>query len=72
MNYSADIQKLPRHFLPTDFSITNWQGLEPVLRAFPHDALTIIDHLSRHEPLYQAHGEEKRYGDFFHSVFFRC
>ena len=29
MNYSADIKKLPRHFLPADFSITNWQGLEP-------------------------------------------
>ena len=29
MNYSADIKKLPRHFLPADFAITNWQGLEP-------------------------------------------
>ena len=29
MNYSADIKKLPRHFLPGDFSITNWESLEP-------------------------------------------
>ena len=32
MNYSADIKKLPRHFLPTDFSITNWEGLEPYFK----------------------------------------
>ena len=32
MNYSADIQKLPRHFLPVDFAITNWEGLEPYFR----------------------------------------
>jgi len=29
MNYSADIKKLPRHFLPNDFAITDWKGLEP-------------------------------------------
>ena len=29
MNYSADIKKLPRHFLPENFSITNWESLEP-------------------------------------------
>jgi oligoendopeptidase F len=29
MNYSADIQKLPRHFLPADFKIKDWQSLEP-------------------------------------------
>lgn len=32
MNYSADIKKLPRHFLPADFAITNWEGLEPYFR----------------------------------------
>jgi oligoendopeptidase F len=32
MNYSADIQKLPRHFLPADFSVTEWKGLEPYFR----------------------------------------
>ncbi len=29
MNHTADIKKLPRHYLPADFSITNWEGLEP-------------------------------------------
>jgi len=31
MNYSADIKKLPRHFLPADFAITNWESLHPYL-----------------------------------------
>jgi oligoendopeptidase F len=29
MNYSADIKKMPRHFLPENFLITNWETLEP-------------------------------------------
>ncbi len=32
MNYSADIKKLPRHFLPADFMITTWDKLEPYLK----------------------------------------
>lgn len=32
MTYSADIKKLPRHFLPADFSISNWESLEPYLK----------------------------------------
>ncbi len=31
MNYSADIKKTPRHFLPADFEITNWESLHPYL-----------------------------------------
>ena len=27
--YSADIKKLPRHFLPKDFTVTTWENLEP-------------------------------------------
>ncbi len=27
--YSADIKKLPRHFLPADFTVTTWDKLEP-------------------------------------------
>jgi oligoendopeptidase F len=27
--YSADIKKLPRHFLPEDFTVTTWNKLEP-------------------------------------------
>ncbi|HEY1115756.1 MAG TPA: M3 family metallopeptidase, partial [Chitinophagaceae bacterium] len=29
MNYSADIKKLPRKYLPEDFKVTNWEGLHP-------------------------------------------
>lgn len=32
MTHSADIQKLPRHFLPVDFSITTWESLEPYFK----------------------------------------
>jgi oligoendopeptidase F len=29
MNHSADIQKLPRTFLPESFTITDWASLQP-------------------------------------------
>lgn len=29
MNYSADIEKLPRRFMPADFVVSNWESLEP-------------------------------------------
>lgn len=29
MQYSANIQKTPRHFLPEDFTITDWAALQP-------------------------------------------
>ena len=32
MNYTADIQKLQRHFLPKDFTIINWETLEPYFK----------------------------------------
>lgn len=32
MKYSAEIQKLPRHFLPADFTISNWDTLEPFFK----------------------------------------
>ncbi|HUR67338.1 MAG TPA: M3 family oligoendopeptidase [Chitinophagaceae bacterium] len=32
MKYSADIQKLPRHFLAKDFKITDWDVIEPYFR----------------------------------------
>lgn len=32
MNYSADIKKLSRHFLPKDFTITTWENLEPYFK----------------------------------------
>jgi oligoendopeptidase F len=30
--YTADIKKLPRHFVPQDFTITDWQSLEPYFK----------------------------------------
>ena len=32
MMYSADIQKLPRHFLKKEFTITDWAALEPYFK----------------------------------------
>ncbi len=30
--YTAEIKKLPRHFIPKDFTVTDWQGLEPFFK----------------------------------------
>jgi oligoendopeptidase F len=32
MTYSADIKKLPRHFLPKDFEVNDWAALEPYFK----------------------------------------
>lgn len=32
MNYNADIQQVPRHFLPADFAVTDWNSLEPYFK----------------------------------------
>ena len=32
MNYSADIQKSKRTFLPDDFKVTDWENLEPFFK----------------------------------------
>jgi oligoendopeptidase F len=32
MNYSADIKKIERHFLPQDFVVDTWEGLEPYFK----------------------------------------
>lgn len=32
MEYNAEIEKLPRHFLPADFKIENWESLEPYFK----------------------------------------
>ena len=31
--YNADIQRLPRHFVPKDFIVTDWQHLEPFFKS---------------------------------------
>ncbi len=40
MNYSADIKKLPRTFLPEDFKITDWQNVEPYLKELQDRQIT--------------------------------
>lgn len=47
MNYSADIQKLPRHFLPADFAITNWEGLEPYFRNLDERVINSLQDLEQ-------------------------
>jgi oligoendopeptidase F len=32
MSYSADIKKLPRHFLPANYTVTDWKNLEPYFK----------------------------------------
>jgi oligoendopeptidase F len=32
MQYSADIKKTARHFIPKDFTLTNWETLEPFFK----------------------------------------
>ena len=32
MQYSAEIQKLPRHFVPKNFTLTHWESLEPLFK----------------------------------------
>ena len=32
MNYTADIKKMERHFIPTNFVITDWASLEPYFK----------------------------------------
>ena len=40
MTYTADIQKTPRRFLPKDFTVTNWETLEPYFKTLQERALT--------------------------------
>jgi len=39
-NYSAEIEKLPRKFLPKDFTITDWKGLEPFFKDLEERSIT--------------------------------
>jgi oligoendopeptidase F len=39
MTYSADIKKLPRHYLPVDFEIKDWEGLLPFFRNWKKEKL---------------------------------
>lgn len=45
--YSADIKKLPRHFLPENFTVTNWESLEPYFKELLERPLNTIGELEQ-------------------------
>jgi oligoendopeptidase F len=47
MTYSADIKKLPRHFLSENFSVTNWEGLEPYFKNLNERIITSVTELEQ-------------------------
>jgi len=47
MNYSADIKKLPRHFLPADFTINSWEGLEPYFKNLEEREISTLPDLEQ-------------------------
>jgi oligoendopeptidase F len=47
MKYSADIQKLPRHFLPADFAVTNWEVLEPYFKNLEARTIRSVEELEQ-------------------------
>ncbi len=47
MNYSADIKKLPRHFLPENFSVTTWEGIEPFFQNLLEREIHSIEQLEQ-------------------------
>ena len=47
MNLSADIKKLPRHYLPEDFKVTDWQSLEPYFKELLDRPLNSKDDLEQ-------------------------
>jgi oligoendopeptidase F len=47
MEYTADIKKLPRYFLPKDFVITKWEDLEPYFKALEERAIGSVTELEQ-------------------------
>ena len=45
--YSADIQKLPRHYLPADFTLTDWSSLAPFFEELEARPLLSLDQLEQ-------------------------
>src|SRR6476660_8384601 len=44
MKFTAEIEKLPRHYLPLDFKVTTWEALEPFFKELVGRPIT-----NRHE-----------------------
>ncbi|MBL7723497.1 MAG: M3 family oligoendopeptidase [Chitinophagaceae bacterium] len=47
MTYSANIKKLPRRFLPADFSITDWESLEPYFKNLEEREISSVADLEK-------------------------
>lgn len=47
MNYSADIKKLPRHFLPATFEIKDWSTLEPYFKELAERSIDSVSGLEK-------------------------
>ncbi len=47
MNYSADIKKLPRHFLPATFEIKDWSTLEPYFKELAERSIDSVSSLEK-------------------------
>jgi oligoendopeptidase F len=47
MEYTADIKRLPRHFLPPDFSVKDWESLEPYFRTLDERAINSVPDLEQ-------------------------
>jgi oligoendopeptidase F len=47
MHYTADIQKIPRHYLPADFKVNDWAGLEPYFRELGEREITDLAALEK-------------------------
>ena len=47
MNYSADIKKLPRHFLPADFVLQDWAAVEPFFKELSERNIDSADALEQ-------------------------
>ncbi len=47
MNYTADIQKAVRQFLPADFTITDWVALEPYYKALAERPINSLAELEQ-------------------------
>lgn len=47
MNYSADIKKLPRRFMPADFTVSNWESLEPYFTELVQRPIDSVQDLDR-------------------------
>ncbi|HEX2629367.1 MAG TPA: M3 family oligoendopeptidase [Chitinophagaceae bacterium] len=47
MTHTADIKKLPRHYLPKDFAITNWETLEPYFKELEERSINSVTELEQ-------------------------